>query len=84
MVLDAVKGTQTSFNGRYYLADLAVEKSFSKKTITIRAGLKNMFNVKNIESFVLPASITGPVTPRYFTSSLAAGRIYFFELNINL
>lgn len=82
MTLDAAKGPQTFFNHSFYLADAVIEKSFSKKTLTLRGGIKNIANIKNISSFYLPDITSG--TPQPFTTSLLSGRNYFLELNINL
>lgn len=84
MGLDAVKGPQTYFNNRYYLADAVMEKTISKKTILLRTGIKNIWNVTNISSFYLPFDITGKDEPKYFVSPLIQGRIFFIELNINI
>ncbi len=84
MLLDAMKVTQTFFNQRFYLADAIIEKSFSKKTITLRGGIKNIANVKNISSFFLSTNSSGGQQQQPFTTPLISGRNYFIELNINL
>lgn len=84
MALDASGGLKTYFNQKYYLADLILEKSFSKSTFVLRGGVKNMFNVRNITSFYLPESTTGQEQPEYFNTALYLGRNFFVELNINL
>ena len=79
-----MKVTQTFFNQRFYLADAIIEKSFSKKTITLRGGIKNIANVKNISSFFLSTNSSGGQQQQPFTTPLISGRNYFIELNINL
>ena len=84
MELDAVNGPQVNFNNRFYLADAVIEKSFSKKTIVLRSGIKNILNIRNINSFFLPVDPAGTQQPQEFTTALLNGRNYFIELNINL
>ena len=80
MIMDAQKQTQTYFNPPYHLADAIIEKLFSKKTIALRGGVKNIMNVKNLNSFYLPTLSN----PEYYSSVLLSGRSLFFELNITL
>ena len=84
MALDAVNGPQTFFNHSFNLADAVLEKSFSKKTIMLRGGIKNIFNVKNSDSFLLTTDSAGGQQQQPFTNALMNGRNYFIELNINI
>jgi outer membrane receptor for ferrienterochelin and colicin len=84
MALDAVTGPQSYFNNRFYLADAIMEKSFGKNPILLRGGFRNLFNVKNIESFFLPTATSGSEEPQYYSTALIAGRYFFIELNIKL
>lgn len=82
MILDAVEGPQTYFINKYHLFDLVLEKSFSNKLFTLRTGIKNVFNVTNINSFSLPYELTSNVQPQNFSTSLLNGRFIFGELSL--
>lgn len=84
MGLDPIQGPLTYFNNNFNLGDVVIEKFFSKKTIIIRGGVKNIFNVVNINSYTLPIDITGTEIPNRFVTPLLQGINYFFELHINL
>ncbi|MFM9945130.1 MAG: TonB-dependent receptor plug domain-containing protein [Bacteroidia bacterium] len=84
MILDAAKGTQTFFNEKFYLADAIVEKSFGKKTLIIRGGIKNIANIKNLSSSFRPDINSSNPQPQPFLTPLIGGRNYFIELNINI
>ncbi len=47
---DAVGNVKTSFSESYQLADATISKSLSKKRIILACGVKNIFNVQNINS----------------------------------
>lgn len=68
----------------YFLADAICETSFNKKTIILKAGVRNIFNLKNIEAYLLPADFTGKEDKTFYNVSLLSGRNVFFEININL
>lgn len=72
------------FIENYYLADALIEKTFSKKTIILKTGFRNIFNVKNISAYYLPVNYTGKEDKKYYTISLLPGRTVYFEININL
>lgn len=84
MGLDAAMGAQTYFNSKFHLADAVIEKAFSKKTIVIRTGLKNIFNVTNIDSYFMPFDLSVGVTPVHYQTALLPGRNFMVELSINL
>ena len=84
IALDAVEGSKTYFIGRYYLADAVIEKSFGKKPLVLRAGVKNIFNVRNVNSYYLPVDVTGNTEPTFINTPLLSGASYFFEINLNL
>jgi len=84
MGLDESMTAQTYFNNKFHLTDAVLEKSFSKNTIVLRTGIKNMFNVRNINSFYMPFDVNSGVVPQNYVTPLISGRSFIFELNINL
>ncbi|NUM32594.1 MAG: TonB-dependent receptor [Bacteroidetes bacterium] len=84
MAIDNQKGDLAHFIGKYYLADAVFEKSFNKKTISLKAGFRNIFNVKNINAYSQPIEYTGKEDKTNYIIAMLPGRTVFFELNINL
>lgn len=84
MAIDNQKGDLAHFIKKYYLADAVVEKSFNKKTIVLKVGFRNIFNVTNVKAYSQPIDYTGKEEKTNYIIAMMPGRTVFFELNINL
>lgn len=80
-VLEAENGDlfKASIQG-YHLSDLTFSRNLLKSTLTIMLGIKNIFNVQNIQGI----NSGGVHTSAEATIPIAMGRIYFLKLDFIL
>lgn len=69
-----------TFTDGYHTADFTFIKSLWDKRISIGAGVKNLFNVQNVNAS--PGS-SGAHTPGGDTVPVSTGRLYFLKLDFN-
>jgi len=68
------------FVNSYQTADLSIGKKFWKKRINLILGSKNLFDVKNVNSFTSGSAHSG----NSGGSPIAMGRTYFVKISLNL
>ena len=79
-VLNEDNKVSPTFIGAYSMADAGVSKKFNKSKILVTTGIKNVFNVKNIQSQL----VSGGHSSSTGNSPLAMGRFFFTKCEISL
>ncbi len=79
-VLDESGLVQPTFLASYQIADFGFSKKILKKKIAISSGIKNLFNVKNIDSQL----VSGAHSASNGLSSLGTGRNFYIKCEIFL
>jgi outer membrane receptor for ferrienterochelin and colicins len=79
-VLDESGLVQPTFLASYQIADFGFSKKIFKKKLAISSGIKNLFNVKNIDSQL----VSGAHSASNGLSSLGTGRNFYIKCEIFL
>ena len=79
-VLNEEATVSPTFIAAYSMADAGVSKKINKSKILVTAGIKNVFNVKNIQSQVVSSGHSSSAG----SSPLAMGRFFFTKCEISL
>lgn len=69
-----------TFIAAYSMSDAGVSKKFNKSKIIVTAGIKNVFNIKNIQSQLVSSGHSSSAS----SSPLAMGRFFFTKCEISL
>lgn len=79
-VLDENGGLLPTFLSSYHIADCGMSKKFLQKKLNISTGVKNLFNIKNIDSQL----VSGAHSNGNGSTPLATGRNFFIKCEIFL
>jgi outer membrane receptor for ferrienterochelin and colicins len=79
-VLNEDRKVTPTFIGAYSMADAGLSKKFNKSKILVTTGIKNVFNVKNIQSQLVSSGHSSSSG----NSPLAMGRFFFTKCEISL